>query len=898
MLKINRIFSPAGMILFMIFSLLLQPAFGASENNQWTILESRGDIYQYKDEIYIPLREDHIENQLIRIGEVIEVKDFAETPQKVQEHWSVLKLNNQITLTVPNGTMFQLKVDEEDPSKQNLFLEGIAHIFLMPENEDQTVSMDINGTLIESKKSYLYFNGQQDSFNLVVIAGEVILPVSSIDSSDAEAVTSDASTDSSDVEAVTSDSTADSLDAEVATSESASTTDTEKDVSDKIILPEGAGITKHDGEIIDQTNFSFNRKLFELSTIRGYETLGDYQKVGSVTFDQGFINILRFQKSIDIYRTPTSLFKGDKIMTGQNQTADLAFLSKDDIKVSGSSEFVIDEYQQIEDNISFNFLGKIRAKIKKRKRKGKIKFKTATALIGVKGTDFEAIASKASSEIATVEGVVGVSDPSGAGEVDVTEGMMTSVDAGELPKEPVPIPPDRFKQLLLVGGLAIVGLTDVTNLTLIDGASYTKPVLNFQIVPENALYEVYLDQKLIQNFKLDQPLGDLTDGQHLLEIKGLGEPPFTKSIQFTLDTQPPLILEKEVPKDTWELIEKRPLKTTWNEAIESAEVMIGETKVQGKVVEDGVSVEFTFDQIPAFFQKEAEHVASLIAFDKVGNKQELAIKLKILNPIQPVLSISGKPTELKLPIADDIIIQSDQTVKNWVMKLGDQLLDVLKTQPDLAGARTLIVPKTVLNTEIEGIYQLSVTAENAAGKMGALKLRLTLDKTKPKIQQVIPKMDTEKLVLPAENPIKIVFSEKIVSLEAKIKSEKWDLKLASDGLSATIKADKLITSESQPFHIRFFDQANLFGEIFGQIKTTAKPKDKPKDKPARNSKVLLEKAYVNTILLKSNTVLDQTILNNRLPFYFNDSLISVDSLEGFPESDLEFKYNDNWLKEK
>jgi hypothetical protein len=787
MSKINRIISQTGFIFLLGVFLFLQPAFGASDNTQWTILESKGEIYQQLDGNYESLGEALIENQLIRVGEEIDVKSFVENPQKVQEHWSVVKLNNQITLAVSNGTTFQLKTDEEDSSRQNLFLEGIAHLFLMPEIEDQTVSIYINETLLESQKAYLYFNGKQDSYNLVVIAGEAIVSDALTDDSDPEA-----SSDVSDPEA-----SADISDPEAS--------DLDGDVPYQIILVEGSGITKHDDQIIDQTDFSFDRKLFELSTIRGYETLGDYQKVGSVTFDQDSINILRFQKSIDIFRTPTALFRGDKLITSENQTADLAFLSKDDIKVSGSSEFIIDEYHQIEDKISFNFMGKIRAKLKKRKKKGKIKFKTVTALIGVKGTDFVANASEAFSEVATVEGLVGISDPSGAGEVDVAEGMMTSVAAGELPKEPVPIPPERMKQLLLAGSVTIAALTNITNLTIMDGVSYSQPVLNFQLKPEDALFEVYLDQKLLQNFKLNQPLNDLIDGQHQLEIKSLGEPPFTKSVQFIIDTKQPLILGKQASKDTWELIEKRPVKTTWNEAIASAEITIGQTKVPGIIAEDQVNVQFTFDEVPKFFQKEAEHVASLIAIDKAGNKQELAIKLKIL----------------------------------------------------------------------------------------------TLDKTKPKVLQVIPKMDLENLVLQPGQSAKIVFNEKIVKLDAKIKGEKWNLEPDPDGRSVTIKADKPITDESQPFHIQFFDQSNLFGEIFGQIKSEdKKPIEKPKKQSVRNSKVLLEKAYVNTILLKSNTVLDQTVLNNRLPFYFNDSIVAADSMEGLPESGIDYKSNNDWMKAK
>jgi hypothetical protein len=779
MSKINRKVSQTGLIFLLGVFLFLQPAFGASDNIQWTILESKGEIYQLLDGNYESLGEALIENQLIRVGEEIDVKSFAENPQKVQEHWSVVKLNSQITLAVSNGTTFQLKTDEEDSSRQNLILEGIAHLFIMPETEDQKVFIYINETLIESQKAYLYFKGKQDSYNLVVIAGEAIV--------------SDSLTDASDPEA-----SADVLDPEAS--------DPDGDVPNQIILADGSGFTKHDGQIIDQTDFSFNRKLFELSTIRGYETLGDYQKVGSVTFDQDSINILRFQKSIDIFRTPTALFRGDKLITSENQTADLAFLSKDDIKVFGSSEFIIDEYHQIEDKISFNFMGKIRAKIKKRKKKGKIKFKTVTALIGVKGTDFAANASEAFSEVATVEGLVGVSDPSGAGEVDVAEGMMTSVAAGELPKEPVPIPPERMKQLLLAGGgVTIAALTDITNLTIMDGVSYSQPVLNFQVKPEDALFEVYLDRKSLQNFKLNQPLYDLIDGQHQLEIKSLGEPAFTKSVQFIIDTKPPSILGEQASKGTWELIEKRPLKTTWNEAIASAEITIGQTKVPGIIAEDQVNVQFTFDKMPEFFQKETEHIATLIAVDKAGNTQELALKLKIL----------------------------------------------------------------------------------------------TLDKTKPKVLQVIPKMDLENLVLQPGHSAKIVFNEKIVKLDAKIKGEKWNLEPDPDGRSVTIKADKPITNESQPFHIQFFDQSNLFGEIFGQIKTEDKKTiEKPKKQPVRNSKVLLEKAHVNTILLKSKTVLDQTILINRLPFYFNDSIVAADSLEGLPESGIDFKSNNDWMKEK
>ena len=841
--------------------LYIQTALGLTNDPQITILEKKGEIYQQLHGNFEPLGEDLIKFQRIRIGESLEISSFNENPQKVQEHWSVLQLEGQMTIALSNGSIFQLNTD--DDSLQNLKLEGIAHIFLVSENEDQPVAIRINGTLIQSPKSYLYLNGSSQSFNLVVISGEVTLPG-------------------------------------ILTEQSKQTPDT--DLDNQILLTNGAGFTKHDGEIIEQNDFSFNRKLFELSTIRAYNSLGNYQKVGRLTFDQDRISIIRFQKSMDIYRSPIPLFNGDKIITGENQTADLNFSSKDNIKVSGSSEFVVDEYQKKVDKISFAFKGKIRAKIKKRLKKGMIHFKTATALIGVKGTDFEAIASEGSSEVATLEGLVGVSDPSGAGEVDVAEGMMTTIAAGELPKEPVPIPPKRLKLLKLAGLVAGVALTDLKNISLESEGAYTKPILNFQTVPVDALFEVYLDQKLLENFKLNQILDGLNDGKHQLEIKGFGEPPYVKSIQFIVDTKPPQLKKEEPQKNIWVLTEKVPLKLTWNEMIASAEITIAQTKIIGKIEEDQKSVQFTFDSIPDFFKKAAEHNASFIAVDKAGNQQELNIKLKILNPHQPKLSIDHQSTELRWTQSQDINIQSDQQIKSWIVKLDDKVLAFTKEKTDLIQDRLLKIPKQVLSEKPDGQYRLSIKAENAAGKFGALLLTIILDQTKPKVLTVVPKSNLENLSLTVNSSIKIIFSEKIIRLEAKIKGKKWNLMTEPDGLSLVIKANKFIGDESQPYYIQFYDQSNHFGELYGQIQNEPKNKviisEVKADQKIRNSSPLLKEAYINTILLKSDTLLDQRILINRLPFYYNNSLISSGSMEGLEGSGIQFKHNDDWIKSK
>ncbi|MBT4525499.1 MAG: FecR domain-containing protein [Deltaproteobacteria bacterium] len=863
MIKTNLFVLRTGIIFISYIFLFIQTALGVANDPQITILEKKGEIYQQLNEDFESLGEDLIEFQRIRVGELMENSSFSENPQKVQEHWSVFQLNSQMTMVLSNGSVFQLN-PEEDNLFQNLQLEGIAHIFLVSEKEDQPVAIRINDTLIQSPKSYLYFNGSSQSFNLVVISGEITLPG-------------------------------------ISTGQSDQTSDT--DSENHILLENGAGFTKHDGEIIEQNDFSFNRKLYELSTVSGYESLGNYQQVGSLTFDQDRISMIRFQKPMDIYRTPITLFNGDKIITGENQTADLNFLSKDDIKVSGSSEFVVDDYQKKADKISFIFKGKIRAKIKKRLKKGMIRFKTATALIGVKGTDFEAIASEVSSEVATVEGLVGVSDPSGAGEVDVAEGMMTTIAAGELPKEPIPIPPERFKQLKLTGVVSTaVVLTDLKNISLESETAYAKPILNFQTVPVDALFEVYLDQTLLENFKLNQMLNDLQDGKHQLEIKGFGEQPYVKSIQFIVDTKSPQVKTEEPQKSIWELTEKEPLKLTWDEMIASAEVTVAQTKIIGKIQEDKKSALFSFDSIPDFFKKAAEHKASVIAMDKAGNQQDQDIKLKILNPHQPKLSTDHQSTELRWTQSQDINIQSDQKIKSWIVKLEDKVLAFMNEKMDLVQDRSLKIPKQVLNDQPDGHYHLSIKAENAAGKSGELLLTIILDQTKPKVLKVVPKANLENLRLSVDSSIKIIFSEKIKRLEAKIKGEKWNLKPEPNGLSLIIKASKLIGDESQPYYIQFYDQSNHFGEIYGHIQNETKNKviktEVKVSQKVRNSSPLLKKAYLNTILLKSHTLLDQTILINRLPFYYNNSLISSDSMEILGESGIQFKHNNDWLKSK
>ncbi|MDH5559386.1 MAG: FecR family protein [Deltaproteobacteria bacterium] len=172
---------------------------------------------------------------------------------------------------------------------------------------------------------------------------------------------------------------------------------------------------------------------------------------GEADFEKAELLIMRFGSPFRATLSPAVIMKEDQLITSKDQKAKLRLRSGDLVLIKADSRFKINEFNlpkyDKEESVSFSLIGDIRAKIAKRKKMGRIRFRTTTAVIGIKGTDFDLQADEKGTQVATIEGVVGVSDPEGKTEVLVEEGMQTKVEKGKPPQKAEKIPAERLKAL-------------------------------------------------------------------------------------------------------------------------------------------------------------------------------------------------------------------------------------------------------------------------------------------------------------------------------------------------------------------------------------------------------------------------------------------------------------------
>jgi hypothetical protein len=199
--------------------------------------------------------------------------------------------------------------------------------------------------------------------------------------------------------------------------------------------------------------------LLAWSQLAGFEVAGPYKYAGDAFAADAKLRVNRNDILVQIAGEKIAVFEGDQLITEDGQRVRVQFRSGDKVGLTGKTVFKIDEYlpeRQEKPSILFSVLGKVRALIASRLAPDSVRVKTATATIGVKGTDFNTIAEEQSTLVETVDGTVGVSDVTGANEVALGPGTRSTVAEGGSPSVPSAIAPARLQELLNEG--AALGL--------------------------------------------------------------------------------------------------------------------------------------------------------------------------------------------------------------------------------------------------------------------------------------------------------------------------------------------------------------------------------------------------------------------------------------------------------
>lgn len=177
--------------------------------------------------------------------------------------------------------------------------------------------------------------------------------------------------------------------------------------------------------------------LFLLQISPASYGFGSKPETGTVTVKQSAVWVQRDNKKLSVGSFGLALEKGDIVKTDESGKARVTFADGSKIFIAPNSELEINEEVLPEEKSAIFklltlFSGKVRSQIQK-KRKQHMRIKTATAVIGVKGTDFVTEYKNGITTVGTMEGLVNLESLKTKASVDIPPGKMASVSpVGEL----------------------------------------------------------------------------------------------------------------------------------------------------------------------------------------------------------------------------------------------------------------------------------------------------------------------------------------------------------------------------------------------------------------------------------------------------------------------------------
>jgi len=402
---------------FWIALIALLPLLGvAGEPSKITVYHAQGKLEQQVEGQWSPTEAKQLLAGLpIRTGEAPKKLAWEKDLKLLHQDSFVFSEFTQTVVVLGSGASYQAQLDKD--KQVHYQLQGWARLIVRP--ADKPVVFQLNGLPFSSKGAVIYLGA--GGWVLAQGEAQVVLPK---------------------IEPAVKLNTKDKKTIPKKPKKA------DKVLEGPVVLTSGQRLSK------DKTGYQINlfdvtQDLeFKASGVAGFAGLGTYQIAGKVVFETPVLAVERNQKTAKFSNSPAVLFFGDQVQTSAGQTVQLEMDSGDLVRLDGGSSFTL-EPPVVGAPLAqaYKFLGTIRARVKPRTPRRRIQFRTVTALIGVKGTDFEVTGTDQSTNVATIEGLVGVTDPQGGGEVDVPSGQMTDVPAGGLPSPPVAIEPDRLFKL-------------------------------------------------------------------------------------------------------------------------------------------------------------------------------------------------------------------------------------------------------------------------------------------------------------------------------------------------------------------------------------------------------------------------------------------------------------------
>ncbi len=721
--------------------LLLAPPARAAEDQARILLRS-GELFAKPEKgepkAVAPEQAQVAGSETIESGAPVEEARRAETVKSAPKAHAVLSFSPREVVTLVTGaTVHRSAKDAVNP---HYTLTGPAHLLIHgPKHEGKDappLHVTVNGVTIEVTEAHLFFDGWKSPAHLGVVSGAAILPAPSKDAKQEAGAEGAAKPEEGAKGGAKAPAEAKPAGPIALGPGQVLVLDPKGPkllASAKAAKPAAKGKGAKEDAAKPGPMDEEEGALLKWSTVAGYEAPGPYKHAGFAVPSDEKLTVKRngLDSKLEGKRIP--VMEGDELLVPAGQKVDVLLDSKDKITLTGEAKFKLEVFaaKNTLPAFVFNVFGKVRALISP-KEPGSVQLKTVTAIIGVKGTDFETLASAGNTDVSVLEGKVGVGDAAGGNEVEVPAGQSTSVPAGGKPTPPKPMSPEKLKELQ--GEAPAPSALNIV--APVEGQTVSGGKIEFTVDPPSAAIEVLLDDKPLPNLKTGALLPELSDGAHKVTVRGTAPGALSKTVSFTVDRKPP-VLDPAIALASLALVEGNPPPVLkWNKPLASVEATYEGKTFPLTLASDGQSAPLTLD---AAVLKDAPTAIKLKATDKVGNSvtSDGMLTFRRKPTKAPVLTASLADAEWTTNAPTDLKVTVDREVASWEVTVGTQNLTdkVVPKAPE--GAKDAKAPKDVTLTAAlllalqDGSHVITFKATDSFGLVGEHKLTLHLDRKPP-----------------------------------------------------------------------------------------------------------------------------------------------------------------------
>jgi len=353
--------------------------------------------------------------------------EYKEDAEKSPVFFGVLRYApNETIILSRKGTITR---DAESSDTISYRLTGAVHILLGLSGEKKEYHLDINGMKFVTDGAHVFFSDDRPLHELTVIKGSLrLFPQQDFFFSIPEMIEPE---------------------------------------NGALVIDQNELITIKKGKVLVQHIESVITPHFNETFLPGFTTDSIYRHIGYLTKESGELTLVRNELKYNVTAGRIPVMEKDTIISDQAVRVLINFYNDDVIRLYQGTQFSINEFslpekyplvpliiglnaQEVGKPLvsRFKFKGRVRAKINPKIKRRRFKLRSSHAVIGVKGTEFEAVSDQTGAQVMTLAGRVTLSDKEEKTSVEITRGMMSSIVEGKKPTEPEPIPKDKLLELM------------------------------------------------------------------------------------------------------------------------------------------------------------------------------------------------------------------------------------------------------------------------------------------------------------------------------------------------------------------------------------------------------------------------------------------------------------------